>query len=87
MPPSAHKASEKALNSKRAKRQTANKPNYFEVNSSDVDSPEDYDHMMTDTAFDGGESEFGVEPMRIDDDELMKRYDEREEGEASEGNF
>ncbi len=51
MQPSAHKAS---VNSKRAKRQTAN---YFEVNSSDVDSPEDYDHMMTDIAFDGGDSE------------------------------
>lgn len=85
MPPSAHKASEKALNSKRAKRQTATKPNYFEGNSSEIDSPEDYDPMMTDTAFDGGDSEFGVEPMRIDDEESMRRFnDEREEGEASE---
>ncbi|CAG8524940.1 11083_t:CDS:10 [Funneliformis mosseae] len=84
MPPSAHKASEKALNAKRAKRQTATKPNYFEGNSSDIDSPEDYDPMMTDTAFDGGDPEFGIEPMRIDEDESMKRYDEREEGEVSE---
>ena len=87
MPPSAHKASEKALNAKRAKRQTATKPNYFEGNSSDIDSPEDYDPMMTDTAFDGGDPEFGIEPMRIDEDESMKRYDEREEGEVSEGAF
>ncbi|CAI2165496.1 1988_t:CDS:10 [Funneliformis geosporum] len=84
MPPSAHKASEKAVNSKRAKRQTSSKPNYFEGNSSDIDSQEDYDPMMNDTAYDGGDPEFGIEPMRIDDDESMKRYDEREEGEASE---
>jgi hypothetical protein len=88
MPPSAHKASEKAVNSKRAKRQTATKPNYFEGNSSDVDSQEDYDPMMTDTVFEGGDSEFGIDPIRIDEDEPMRRFnDEREEGEASEGNF
>ncbi len=78
MSTSAHKALEK-INSKRAKRQTVTKPNYFEVNPSDVDSPEDYDHMMTGTTLDSGDSDFGVE--------TMKRYDEREKVEASEGNF
>ncbi|CAG8520962.1 2440_t:CDS:2, partial [Acaulospora morrowiae] len=84
MPPSDHKASHNKA-SKRAQRQTA-KPSYYEGESSDVDQTQDHDNMMHDTVLDGNDSQFGIETLKPDEDEITKGSKvEREENETSTG--
>ncbi|RHZ79567.1 hypothetical protein Glove_144g75 [Diversispora epigaea] len=85
MSPADYKASHNKA-SKRAQRQTA-KPSYYEGESSDIDHTRDPDIIMHSAILDGDDNQFGIETLRIVEDEIMRGTKlEREENETSTAN-